>query len=307
MIGPNLLASLAIASSIFAPALPVRTSWVGEWVFLKKPSTPYGKIEQDGTFKPLGKLHSIQYRVDKDEKGRIQVNQEGTPVWVNKDDLVRLQDAVDYFTKMLDEDPNNDIWFAFRGWARFKNGQRAEALKDYAEAIRLLPKAPHWYSNRGLIQLESKNIDEAIADFTTSIELAPENELVYRNRAMAYTRKKEYAKALLDFNNVVRLDPNSAIGQNGLAWLLSTAPDNKVRDGKRAIEAAQKACELTKFKNGGYLDTLAAAYAEVGDFKSAVEWQQKALKAGGMPVKDLEAAKKRLESFKEKKPFRTDE
>ena len=29
---------------------------------------------------------------------------------------MRLQDAVDYYTKMLDEDPNNDIWFAFRGW-----------------------------------------------------------------------------------------------------------------------------------------------------------------------------------------------
>ena len=276
-------------------------------MFVKNPSTPYGKVEADGTFTPLGKLHSIQYRADKDEKGRIQVNQQGVPVWVSKDDLVRLQDAVDYYTKMLDADPNNDLWFAFRGWARFRAGQRAEALKDYAEAIRLLPKAPHWYNNRGLIQLESKNIDDAIADFTTSIELEPENELVYRNRAMAYARKKNFAKAVEDYGKVVRLNADSAIGQNGLAWLLSTAPDSNVRDGKRAIGAARKACELTKFKNGGYLDTLAAAYAEVGDFKSAVEWQQKALKAGGIPLKDLDEAKKRLELFKMKKPYRADE
>ena len=89
-----------------------------------------------------------------------------------------------------------------------------------------------------------------------------------------------------------------------MAWLLSTAPDAKVRDGKRALEAAKKACELTEYKNGGYLDTLAAAYAEAGDFEKAVEWQDKALKAGDIPVKDLDGARKRLELFKQKKPYR---
>ena len=93
----------------------------------------------------------------------------------------------------------------------------------------------------------------------------------------------------------------------GLAWLLATAPDDKVRDGKRAVELAKTACELTEHKNGGYLDTLAAAYAEAGDFKNAVEWQEKAIKAGDMPIKDMDAAKKRLELFKNKKPYRGDE
>jgi tetratricopeptide (TPR) repeat protein len=304
MFGPDLFTYLVVASSILAPALPERTSWVGDWVFIKKPSTPYGSVDADGNFKPVGTLRSIQFRAEKDEKGRIQVNQEGKPVWVNKDDLVRLKDAVDYFTKMLDEDPNNDTWFAFRGWARFRGGKVEEALKDYAEAIRLHPQAPHWYSNRGLIHMDSKKYDDAIQDFNSSLELSPDNEIVYRNRSMAYSRKKEFAKAVEDLDKVIRLNPDSAYGQNGLAWILATAPDDKVRDGKRAIEAAKKACELTEYKNGGYLDTLAAAYAEVGDFSKAVEWQEKALKAGDIPIKDQDAAKKRLELFKQKKPYR---
>lgn len=307
MYGPDLFATLALAASVMAPALPPRTDWVGEVVFVKKPGTVGGKVEPDGTFTPTGRLRSIQYVVVKDEKGRLQVNQEGKPVWVQKEDMVRLKDAVEHYTKMLDADPNNDTWFAFRGWARHRNGKTEEALKDYGEAIRLRPEAPAWYGNRGLIHLEAKKLDEALADFTAAVDLNPDNEVAYRHRAMAYTRKKDFAKAAEDFAKVVELSPDSAVGQNGLAWLLCTAPDDKVRDGKRAVEAAKKACELTEYKNGGYLDTLAAAYAEVGEFDKAVEWQDKAIKAGDLPVKDLDAAKKRLDLFKQKKPYRGDE
>jgi tetratricopeptide (TPR) repeat protein len=307
MIGFDLFAGFAVAASILAPNLPPRTDWVGEMVFIKKSQTPCYLLQPDGNYKPNGTLRSIQYLVVKDEKGKLQVNQEGKPVWINKEDMVRLKDAEDHFTKMLDEDPNNDIWFAFRGWARHRTGRTDEALKDYAEAIRLRPEAPHWFGNRGLIHLDSKKYDDAITDFTAAIDLSPESEIAYRNRGMAYSRKKDYAKAVEDYAKVVELNPKSAIGQNQLAWTLSTAPDDKVRDGKRAVEAAKQACELTNYKNGGYLDTLAAAYAEVGEFDKAVEWQEKALKAGDIPIKDLDAAKKRLELFKAKKPYRGDD
>src|SRR5262249_43595060 len=141
MFGPDTFATLALAASVMAPALPARTDWVGETVFAKKPGVAYGKVEPDGTFTPVGTLRSIQYVVVPDEKGRLQVSQDGKPVWIPKDDVVRLKDAVEHYTKMLDEDPNNDTWFAFRGWARHKDGKTAEGLKDYAEAIRLNPTA----------------------------------------------------------------------------------------------------------------------------------------------------------------------
>jgi len=314
MFGPDLFATLALAASIMAPALAPRTDWVGEAVFIKKPGTIAYTLEPDGNFKPAGRVRSIQFTAMKDEKEHIQVVQEGKRVWIQKGELVRLRDAVEHYTKMLDESTRESdaavpagTWFAFRGWARFRQGKTEEALKDLAEAIRLNPSASAWYGNRALIQLESKKYDEAIADLSASIELAPDNEVAYRNRAVAYSRKKDYAKAAEDYAKVVELKPDSPVAQNGLAWLLCTAPDEKIRDGKRAVEHATKACESTEYKNGGYLDTLAAAYAEVGEFDKAVEWQEKALKAGDIPVKDLDAARKRLELFKQKKPYRGDD
>jgi tetratricopeptide (TPR) repeat protein len=264
----------------------------------------YETRESDGSFNPAGRLKSIQYVVAREDMDRIQINQEGKPIWVKKDDMVRQKEAVEFFTKRLDAEPDNDTWFAFRGWVRHRTGNTAEGLKDYAEAIRLNPAAASWYGNRGLIHLEAKKLDEAIADFDSAIELSPTNEVSYRNRALAYSRKKEWAKAAADYARVVELNPDSPVGLNGLAWTLCTAPDDKVRDGKRAVELAKKACDLTDHKTGGYLDTLAAAYAEVGDFAKAVEWQEKALKAGDLPVKDVDGARQRLELFKAKKPYR---
>jgi Flp pilus assembly protein TadD len=89
-----------------------------------------------------------------------------------------------------------------------------------------------------------------------------------------------------------------------LARVLATAPDAKLRDGKRALAEAKKAVDMLKYRDGRFLDTLAAAYAEAGEFDKAVATQQKALDDPELMKDEGDAARKRLELYRAKKPFR---
>jgi hypothetical protein len=89
---------------------------------------------------------------------------------------------------------------------------------------------------------------------------------------------------------------------NNLAWLLATSPDGEIRDGKRSVQLAEQACELTHYKAAHILSTLAAGYAEQGDFKAARKWSQKAVEVAGDAEKDN--LRKELESYEAEKPWR---
>ncbi len=80
-------------------------------------------------------------------------------------------------------------------------------------------------------------------------------------------------------------------------------PEERLRDGKKAIELATRACELSEWKEAYKLGTLAAAYAEVGEFDKAIEWQEKANRLF-TDAEDKKKGEERLKLYKDKKPYR---
>src|SRR5262249_57640536 len=102
----------------------------------------------------------------------------------------------------------------------------------------------------------------------------------------------------------VGVDAENAGGRNRRGWLLATCPEASVRDGTRAVEQARKACDLTGWKDGGYLDTLAAASAESGDFTEAVRWAKQAVEVGEDDKEELGNMRQRLSLFQAGRPYR---
>ena len=87
----------------------------------------------------------------------------------------------------------------------------------------------------------------------------------------------------------------------------ATCPNEKYRDGKKAFENARKAYQLSGANEWSYLVTLAAAYAENGDFNKAKEWEAKAIEMAttdkSAKDKDKAEARSRLELYKQGRPY----
>ncbi|NJN50745.1 MAG: hypothetical protein HC809_02140 [Gammaproteobacteria bacterium] len=94
------------------------------------------------------------------------------------------------------------------------------------------------------------------------------------------------------------------VARNNLAWLLATSPDDAVRDGNRAVTLSRPIAVL--YDHWTYLDTLAAAYAEVGEFDHAVRTARRAvaLAEGDAPSETLLQLEARLRTFEANEPFR---
>jgi tetratricopeptide (TPR) repeat protein len=122
-----------------------------------------------------------------------------------------------------------------------------------------------------------------------------------------HLRRKEYHQAVLSLEKSIEADPEYAPPLNNLAWFLATAEKKEMRDGKRAVELALKACEVTEWKNARYLDTLAAAYARAGEFDEAVKWQEKAVEGRkSFDHYTRREAQVRLRLYRNRKPVPTD-
>jgi tetratricopeptide (TPR) repeat protein len=115
-------------------------------------------------------------------------------------------------------------------------------------------------------------------------------------------QRADYRAALADHQAAAERDPDDAGTLNFIAWIQATCPQDDLRNGPAALAASKRVCEMTQFTLPGYLDTLAAAHAECGEFEQAAQWQEKAISL--VPEESRADYASRLALYRANTPYR---
>ncbi len=264
------------------------------WNYINRGSSRLSLGDSDSAEKDYNKAISLNPKLGEPYIGISNV-------YLSRDDL---QKAYKYAAKALEVQPKNSMALNARGWVNYQMERLDDALSDFTLSIRFTPKLPISYNNRGVVYAAQQEFDKAINDYSKSIKLSNDYSPVgYSNRGTAWFGRGNFAKADADYKRAIKDAPQLVDALNAHAWFQATCPEEKYRDATNAVKNAKLACEITRFANWAYVDTLAAAYAEAGNFEKAIENAKKALDLA--PEKEIDDIKKRIESFESKQPIRS--
>jgi tetratricopeptide (TPR) repeat protein len=222
------------------------------------------------------------------------------------------QEAVKLFSEALEHHPSFESHRALlcnRGYAYARLNQMAKAMEDYAQAIQFDPKYAEPYYDRGIAERAQGQLDEALSDFSEALRLNPRFAQAFIARASVFVRRHDLVKAAADYGEASRTIDSVELEHrhillNDLAWMRATSSFETLRDGKEAVADAIKANELVSWSKKEYIETLAAAYAEAGNFDAAVNYQLWAASQYEARKDDQQERQKRVELYRQRKPYR---
>jgi protein O-mannosyl-transferase len=223
----------------------------------------------------------------------------------------RVDDAIDHYRKALEIDPRSAITHDNLGNALARQGkiedavaeirlsllyqpdnakahnnlgnllahlgQTAAAIDEYQKALELTPDFFEAHNNLGVALAGQGRIDLAVPHFEKALEINPNYDEAHSNLGMALAQQGKVAEAVTHWREAVRLNSTNMRARNRLAWTLATHPESSIRNGEEAVKLAQWAVKLTRGRDPTLLGTLAAAYAETGQFLEAIEAAEQAV------------------------------
>lgn len=248
-----------------------------------------------------------------------------------------LEKAAEQLTKALELAPGNTATLLLRASIYFQLQKPELAIADVENIIRRQPQLLQAHLMRAELYAATDRVDQAIEQLERLSQFAPgqaqileqlgsfylvdgrpqkaieacseiieadaDNARALRTRGDAYLNIGRHAEAVADFDRALEVSAEDLGVLNNLAWVLATSPVDEVRDGQRAVQLATKAGELSAYQMPHILSTLAAAYAETGDFDSAMKWSEKAVELG-KDDPSYEQLTQELAGYREGKPWR---
>ena len=216
-----------------------------------------------------------------------------------------LGKAARHYQKALDQKPDYAEAHNNLGVLRAGTGDIERAVHHLELAIASKPEFAEAHTNLGGVLATAGKWEEAELQYRQALRLAPEDVGIRYKTGTVLESQGKLGEAIEFYREVLHRNPAFLRAANDLAWILATASDPRIRDGKVAVRWAEKCAAAMGNEVPEVLDTLAAAYAEAGQYPQAVSMAGKAIKLARANHQDQLAnqMEKRLRIYTAGRPY----
>lgn len=189
----------------------------------------------------------------------------------------RLDEAIPHLEKAAAQTPDSPELQANLGVALEDRERFAEAIPHFEKALSMAPGSAEINTRLGVALVRTGRSGDAIPRFEQAIALdsGSSDARFYLGNALYLQGKTR--EALAQWRQVIRTQPDRETVLSQTAWVLATNQDDSIRNGKEAVELAERAVRVTDGRQPRILATLAASYAESGEYPKAIDTARNAL------------------------------
>lgn len=185
--------------------------------------------------------------------------------------------------------------------------RKSETLSLLKKGIELSPDSVHFRVQIAELLELNEAYDESISHLEHALKIDPDSAVARVRMGIVLHKKKDYARQIAVLREGAQRGSDSIELFNNLAYALATCPIDSLRDGSESVQFATRALKLSGERHPSILDTLAAAYAEAGQFDNAIQTAQEALavfeRLGA--AESVAKCKSNIERFRKHTPLRS--
>lgn len=214
--------------------------------------------------------------------------------------------AIEEFNKVLAINPEDSNAWNDKGIINLALGKQKTAFKNFNQALALDPANNEARLNRANYYAAEGKFDLGLADCETGLEYNPKDAMLLLTKGQIKREQGKFVEAFSCFESAYDFARYNSHVLNELSWFLATCPVETLRDGNRAVKLARQGVFLAETPDPGLYDTLAAAYAESGNYEEAVKIQESAIylaRQAGFSDSALRVWDKRLEYYRQGRAY----
>ena len=216
------------------------------------------------------------------------------------------RDSETLFKHALAVTTNNDVAENNLGIEYLRQGNVDGAISLLQTAVDLRPDNSPGHENLAKALLQKGKVADALIHYRKLLELQPDNIEVHNIVGTVLIQQGRIREGVEEWQKVLAIQSDNGNAMSNLAWVFATSPDDSLRDGAKAVQLASEALRISGQRIPIIFRTLAAAYAETGEFSKAIQNAQKGIElANSQGNSDLAAELQgNIALYEQRRPLR---